>query len=46
MRFVSKTTKRDAVEVAGLDWAKIVKVDGGYMFFETVTEYKTWMAQR
>ena len=26
--------------------ARIVKVDGGYMVFETLDEYKTWKAQR
>ena len=25
---------------------KIVKVEGGYMVFETVTEYETWKNQK
>lgn len=26
--------------------AKIVKVDGGYMAFESLTDYRTWQKQK
>ena len=42
MRFVACKTRREFTEAAGFDWAKIAKVCGGYMGFETVSEYQTW----
>jgi len=26
--------------------AKVVKCDGGYLAFETITDYQTWKAQK
>lgn len=46
MKFIASKTKAEAIERMGRDWAKIVKVDGGYMFFNTLTEYKTWRDQK
>lgn len=44
--FVEAKTRQEATSKKGRDWAKIVKVFGGYMFFETIQDYKTWKAQR
>lgn len=38
-------TKKDAFQILGFDWAKIVKVCGGWIFFESMQEYKTWKNQ-
>ena len=40
--FVACKTRAEAFEAKGIDWVKVVKVDGGYMFFESVADYKTW----
>ena len=36
----------EAVQAKGFDWYKIVKVEGGYRFFETALQYNIWKAQR
>ena len=46
MKFAQKTTRKDVIEAYGFDWYKILKVDGGYMLFESVQEYKMWKKQR
>lgn len=46
IKFVTAKTKTDVTSQYGFDWAKIVKVDGGYMLFDTITAYKTWVAQK
>lgn len=44
-QFVHVDTRKQAA--AECPWAaKIVKVDGGYMCFEAVTDYETWRAQK
>lgn len=45
MKFIHCKTRQQFTDAAGFDWAKIVKVDGGYMGFNTIEEYKTWKAQ-
>jgi hypothetical protein len=37
MVFVHAKTRAAAIEAKGCDWAKIVKVEGGYAFFNTMT---------
>jgi hypothetical protein len=44
--FVVCKTHAEAIDAKGSDWAKIVKVDGGYMFFESMADYKTWKNQK
>ena len=44
--FVQAKTRAEAIEAKGRDWAKIVKVEGGYMFFDTIDAWKTWKAQK
>lgn len=46
MKFIACKSKRDFADAAGFDWAKIVKVEGGYIGFNSVAEYKTWKAQK
>lgn len=44
-QFVQVDTRKQATSEC--PWAaKIVKVDGGYMCFESVTDYETWRAQK
>jgi hypothetical protein len=45
MTFVQASTRAKVVRDHAGE-AKIVKVDGGYMVFETLDEYDAWMAQR
>jgi len=43
--FITCKDRRTALRRA--PWAcKIVKVEGGYMAFESITDYDTWMRQR
>lgn len=46
--FVEAKTKEAALNIVGYSkaWAKIVKVDGGYMFFEYLDDYYLWKAQK
>ena len=46
MKFIQKTSGEDAIEAYGFDWYKIIKVDGGYMLFESPQEYKVWKNQK
>ena len=46
MIFLNVKTKSEVTERKGKDWYKIVKVDGGYMLFETRIEYETWKKQK
>lgn len=42
---VNATSPKQARKLA--PWAsKVVKVEGGYMAFESVTDYQTWRRQR
>lgn len=42
--FLAVETIEQAEQLA--PWAaKIVECDGGYMAFESITDYETWMAQ-
>jgi len=44
IRFVPAVTRRQAA--AECPWAaRIVRVDGGWMCFESLTDYATWRAQ-
>lgn len=45
-KFIESKTRAEAIERMGGDWAKIVKVSGGYMFFDTITDYNTWRNQK
>lgn len=43
--FMEVKTRKEAVALA--PWAaKIVKVDGGYMAFASLADYKTWQNQK
>ena len=44
--FVPVSTRAEAISIKGRDWAKIVKTTGGYMFFETIADWRNWIAQR
>ena len=46
MKFVACKSRQQFIAAAGADWYRIVKVDGGYMGFANVSEYKTWQAQK
>ena len=37
---------RKSAEKYAVDAAKIVKVDGGYMAFSSIADYRTWSQQR
>jgi hypothetical protein len=39
-------SRKQFIAAKGHDWAKIIKVEGGYMGFETLTDYKVWKNQR
>ena len=44
-QFIETTSRKDAV--AAMPWAaKIVKVDGGYMGFESADDYTVWRNQK
>jgi len=44
IRFVATVTRRQAA--VECPWAaRIVRVDGGWMCFESLTDYATWRAQ-
>jgi len=45
-KFVESKTRAEAIERMGRDWAKIVKVEGGYYFFDTLSEYEIWKNQK
>ena len=45
-KFVQKAKKSDVTEAYGFDWYKIVKVEEGYMLFNSVNDYKTWKSQK
>ena len=44
-RFIPVATRSTAVRRAP-EAAKIVKVEGGYLAFRTITAYETWRQQR
>lgn len=44
--FFPAKTRKEAIAAKGFDWAKVVKVCGGYMFFETVSDYEIWKNQK
>ena len=44
-KFIKKTNYRQVKRVFPFA-AKIVKVDGGYIAFETVEDYKRWKKQK
>ncbi len=46
MKFIPCKTRKEFIAAAGFDWYKIVKVDGGYIGFNSVNEYKTWRNQK
>ena len=46
MKFIACKTKAEFTQAAGFDWAKIVKVDGGYIGFGSLREYETWKNQK
>ena len=49
MRFVSEQsarTRKEAFQIVGFDWYKVVKVSGGWMFFNDANEYNTWRNQK
>ena len=44
-QFIETNSRKEAAKE--MSWAeKIVKVDGGYMGFESISDYKTWMNQK
>jgi hypothetical protein len=46
MKFIEADTREEALQRAGHDWAKIIKVSGGWMFFDTIDDYKMWRMQK
>ena len=46
MKLTAAKTRKEAEESIGRDWAKMVKVCGGYATFETVAEWKIWSNQK
>lgn len=45
-KFTAAKTKREAEQNIRTDWAKMVRVDGGYRAFETMSDYRTWKVQK
>lgn len=45
MKF-TQTKSRKQVKMENQDAAKIIKVDGGYIIFATMTEWQTWIKQK
>lgn len=44
-QFIESSNRKDAVKQA--PWAaKVVKVTGGYLAFESMTDYETWKRQK
>lgn len=46
MKFVDAKDKKEVVKKIGYTPEKIVKIEGGYAVFDTITEYETWKKQR
>ena len=46
MKVIYCKTRTEFTEAAGYDWFKIVKVDGGYIGFDSEDEYRTWKGQK
>lgn len=44
--FFNVNTKKQAEKLALYSLYKIVKVEGGYLGFETYNDYKTWKNQK
>ena len=42
MKYTTASSKQEAQQKIGFDWAKMVKVKDGYIGFETIQEYKEW----
>jgi hypothetical protein len=45
-KFTEAKTKREAEQNIGTDFAKMVKVDGGYLAFQTMADYRIWKGQK
>ena len=45
MKFVPCNTRKEFLAAAGDDWYKVIKVEGGYLGFTTMVDYKTWRNQ-
>ena len=46
MKFIHCQTRGEFFEAAGRDWVKVIKVDGGYIGFNSMQEFKTWSNQK
>lgn len=44
-RFIHANSKREAYDMAP-DAAKLIKVCGGYMAFDSIEDYETWRRQK
>lgn len=44
--FYACATRKEFNEAKGRDWARVVKVDGGYIGFDSMTDYKNWKNQK
>ena len=44
-RFIQANSKREAYDMAP-DAAKLIKVCGGYMAFDSIEDYETWKKQK
>ena len=42
VKTIAAKTRAEAIERMGHDWYKIVKVEGGYKFFEYANDYTIW----
>ena len=45
-KFVVAKNKAEVTERFGFDWYRIVRVEGGYLLFETRAAYDTWRKQK
>ena len=45
-KFVDAKNRAELAERVGRDWARVVKVEGGYMVFDTLDDYRTWKGQK
>lgn len=44
--FVEATTRKEALAKVPITLCKMVKVEGGYAWFDTMTDYEMWRRAR
>jgi len=45
-KFIEAKTRKEAVEKIGKSFDTAKKVNGGWIFFDTVTDYEIWRNQK